>query len=385
MAKLIMLSLCFLAIFSSANAAISVVNLGAKSDGQTDSTSAFLKAWTTVCNSAHPATMYVPKGTFLVKTAVFSGPCKSKVSVLIAGTIVAPSNYQIIGQTGFWILFIKINGLSIHGGTIDAKGAGFWACRTTGSNCPSGSRSFTIMASSNVLLSGLTSINSQLIHVEINGCTNVMVRNIKVSALTQSLNTDGIHVEQSTGVTIINCAIKTGDDCISIGPGTRNLWIQRIACGPGHGISIGSLGNKATEDGVQNVTVTSAVFTETMNGVRIKSWAKQSTGFARDIIFRNIVMKNVSNPIVIDQTYCPSGNNCPTKSYGVKISPVTYLNIKGTSSQQIAVNFDCSSTNPCSGIRMKNIDITYHNGATTSSCSNAGGTSSGVMIPASCL
>jgi polygalacturonase len=28
----------------------------------------------------------------------------------------------------------------------------------------------------------------------------------------------------------------TGDDCISINQGTTHVWIQRIACGPGHGI-----------------------------------------------------------------------------------------------------------------------------------------------------
>ncbi|KAK6930420.1 Glycoside hydrolase, family 28 [Dillenia turbinata] len=389
MAKFMPLSLNFLITFlillQSANAAYNVVSFGAKPDGHTDSTPSFLEAWTMACSSVHPATLYVPHGTFLVKTAVFSGPCKFKVTVIITGTLVAPSNYQVIGQTGFWIKFINVSGLSIYGGTLNAMGTSFWACRTTGSNCPTGSRSLSILSSTNVLLSGLTSINSQTEHIGIDLCSNVLIRNLKAFASSQSLNTDGIHVQSSTGITIIGSVIRTGDDCISIGPGNRNVWIQQTACGPGHGISIGSLGNNANEDGVQNVTVTGAVFTGTLNGVRIKSWGRQSNGFARSITFQNIVMKDVYNPIIIDQKYCPSGKNCPNQNSGVKISQVTYSNIKGTSSKQEAVTFNCSPSNPCTGITMKQIHITFQNKATTSSCHYAGGTSSGVLIPASCL
>lgn len=86
------------------------------------------------------------------------------------------------------------------------------------------------------LISGLKSINSQLMHVVVNSCKNVIVRNIVIIAPDLSPNTDGIHVQGSTGVTITSCSIKTGDDCISIGPGTRNLWMEKIQCGPGHGV-----------------------------------------------------------------------------------------------------------------------------------------------------
>lgn len=89
---------------------------------------------------------------------------------------------------------------------------------------------------SNVVISGLTSINSQLSHLVINSCNNVVVRNVNLIAPDQSPNTDGIHVQSSTGVTISGATLKTGDDCVSIGPGTRNLLITNIKCGPGHGV-----------------------------------------------------------------------------------------------------------------------------------------------------
>lgn len=54
-----------------------------------------------------------------------------------------------------------------------------------------------------------------------------------------SPNTDGIHIQLSRNVAVINSSVRTGDDCVSIGPGTKNLWIERITCGPGHGVRWG--------------------------------------------------------------------------------------------------------------------------------------------------
>ncbi|PSS34848.1 Polygalacturonase [Actinidia chinensis var. chinensis] len=370
---------------SNINAAYNVISFGAKPDGQTDSTQAFLRAWTSACNSVQAATIYVPRGRFLLKAVVFRGPCKNQINVQIDGTLIAPLDYRAMGNSGNWILFIKVNRVRVTGGTLDAKGAGFWACRASGNNCPVGARSITFNWANDIVVSGLTSINSQLSHIVINSCNNVLVRNVKIIAPDLSPNTDGIHVQSSTGVTISSSNIKTGDDCISIGPGTRNLWMERIQCGPGHGVSIGSLAREFNEDGVQNVTLTNSVFTGSDNGVRIKSWARPSTSFVRNIVYRNLVMKNVENPLIIDQNYCHNNINCPGQSSGVKISQVTYKNIQGTSATPVAVIFDCSPSNPCRGIRMQDIKLTYLNKPAQASCTHIGGTTTGVIVPESCL
>lgn len=90
--------------------------------------------------------------------------------------------------------------------------------------------------SKNVVISALTSLKSQMFHIVINHCQNVKMKGLKVFAPGDSPNTDGIHVQLSSDVTILNSKIGTGDDCISIGPGTFNLWVENIICGPGHGI-----------------------------------------------------------------------------------------------------------------------------------------------------
>jgi hypothetical protein len=97
-------------------------------------------------------------------------------------------------------------------------------------------QTLSFVNSNNIKINGLLSLNSQMFHIVINGCQNVQVQGVRVIAAGDSPNTDGIHVQLSTDVVIMNSSIKTGDDCISIGPGTKNLWIERVRCGPGHGI-----------------------------------------------------------------------------------------------------------------------------------------------------
>ncbi|KAJ0092561.1 hypothetical protein Patl1_26948 [Pistacia atlantica] len=371
---------------SASSSSFNVVSFGAKADGKSDSTKAFLAAWAKACGSAAAATVYVPKGRFLLRSAVFSGKCKSsKITIRIDGTLVAPSDYNVIGKSGNWLFFQHVNGITINGGILDGQGTGLWACKNSGKSCPGGATSISFSNSNNIVINGLTSLNSQLYHIVFNGCNNVKMQGVRISASGKSPNTDGIHIQLSTGVSIYNTRIATGDDCVSVGPGTTNLWIENVQCGPGHGISIGSLGKDLKEPGVQNVTVKTATFTGTQNGLRIKSWGRQSSGFARNILFQHAVMTNVQNPIIVDQNYCPDNINCPGKVSGVKISDVTYQDVHGTSATAVAVKFDCSSKYPCSRIRMENVKLTYKNQPASASCSNADGTASGLVQPTSCL
>ncbi|KAK4790624.1 hypothetical protein SAY86_017928 [Trapa natans] len=291
-----------------------VVSWGARADGKTDSSKSFLSAWASACSSSGASTVYVPKGSYCVKTAAFNGPCKSSsITFKINGTLLAPSDYGVIGNSANWIIFHHVTGLNVYGGTLNGQGSGLWACKNTGKSCPDGATNLEFSNSKNIIVSGLSSVNSQMFHIVIviSGGENVKLQGVKVTASRASPNTDGIHVSQSTGVTILNSRIGTGDDCVSIGPGASNLWIENIVCVPGHGISIGSLGQNLHEAGVQNVTVKTVAFTGTQNGVRIKSWARPSTGFVHNVLFQYAIMNNVENPIIID--HCPNNNGCPAQ------------------------------------------------------------------------
>ena len=69
----------------------------------------------------------------------------------------------------------------------------------------------------------------------------------------------------------------------------------------------------------------------------------------------------------------------------MKISDVIYRGIKGTSATAVAVKFACSAKNPCDGIRLEDVNLSYQNQEAKSSCANANGKTFGRVLPDSCF
>ncbi|KAK4342453.1 hypothetical protein RND71_038269 [Anisodus tanguticus] len=185
---------------------------------------------------------------------------------------------------------------------------------------------------------------------------NLTFIRVNITAPPESINTDGIHVARSSNVNITDCVIGTGDDCISIGDELEQLHITRVTCGPGHGISVGSLGKTPGEKPVVGVYVKNCTFINTDNGVRVKTWPASHQGVVTDLHYEDIIVQNVTNPIVIDQVYCPY-NQC-NKDKGV----------------------------PCEGVEIGDIDIAYNGkeGPAKSRCENVKPTFVGKQNPPVC-
>ncbi|KAL4185124.1 hypothetical protein AMTRI_Chr10g229030 [Amborella trichopoda] len=371
-------------LFTLGSADINVTQFGTKADGKSDDSGAFTKAWKSACNSDDSTTLYVPVGNYLLYPTIFGGPCKSpKITINLEGNLIASTDINKVDD-GSWLRFENIDGLEINGGVLDGKGAPYWHCKEDDGDCPVGARSLVIKNCKNVRMNNLTSMSSKKFHIALDNSKGINLHGIKIRAPGNSPNTDGIHVDGSSDVLIRDASIQTGDDCISISPGTHDLHVEQVTCGPGHGISIGSLAHSLDEPGVQNVTVKNVVFHGTTNGLRIKSFARKSNGFVKNIVYDGVVMNNVENPIIIDQKYCPHGH-CPNQKSGIKISDVMYKNITGSSTTKVAINFNCNASNPCNNIELQDVDLTYKGKKGQASCTNANGKATGVVTPPSCL
>ncbi|KAL3374633.1 hypothetical protein AABB24_006221 [Solanum stoloniferum] len=301
--------------------------------------------------------MYVPaENTFLLHPIKLEGPCVSSgVIVEINGNITAPrepSRWRCYdNRCDKWIHFKHANGLTVRGnGTINGRGHKWWNV-----NDRLRPTALEISHSENISLTGLSFMDSPRMHIHFEKSKSARVTNITIDSPGESPNTDGIHVSGSRDVFIDYCRIGTGDDCISIVDGCSHLNISNIICGPGHGISIGSLGKHGSNDNVENIFVSDVLFVNSTNGARIKTW-QGGKGHASNIVFERIWTQDSYNPIIIDQFYC-DGEHCTEHDSAVQVSNVTFRHVHGTSQGEFAVKLGCSASIPCTGIVLEDIDI----------------------------
>ncbi|XP_010248489.1 PREDICTED: polygalacturonase At1g48100 [Nelumbo nucifera] len=385
--------------FSGSHGAVfDVLHFGAKGDGKTDDTKAFQAAWAAACK-VEASTMVVPaKLVFLVGPISFSGPyCESNIIFQLEGTIIAPTSSDAWGSGLLqWLEFTKLRGITIKGGgIIDGQGSVWWQDSpfddstdsearlivpitdeppttvnpripinsTLGRKMPSiKPTALRFYGSYNVTVTGITIQNSPQCHLKFDNCIGVQVYNMTTNSPGDSLNTDGIHLQNSKDVLIHSTNLACGDDCVSIQTGCSNVYIHNVNCGPGHGISIGGLGRDNTKACVSNITVRDIMMHNTMTGVRIKTW-QGGSGSVQGVLFSNIQVSEVQLPIVIDQFYCDK-STCKNQTSAVSLSGITYERIRGTYTVK-PVHLACSDSLPCidvtlTAIQLKPIQERYH-------------------------
>ncbi|KAK4406986.1 Exopolygalacturonase [Sesamum angolense] len=311
-----------------------ITKFEAKADGITDNALSIIRAWKAACQSPGAAKVVIPRGNFMAGEVILAGPCVGQTILEIQGTLLAnpdPSSYT----GGSWIMLQKVDNVVVTGGgTINGQGKNVWQYAGGDSPLPV---SLVFQTVGNGKLHNLRFVDSMGFHSKVTDSHDISVEHLTITAPANSPNTDGIHLSSSKNVKITDCVIGTGDDCVSVGHGTLNTDIARITCGPGHGMSIGSLGKRVDETDLNGLRITNCTLIGTTNG-----------------------------------------------ESKVKISNARFINIKGSSISPVAVSLSCSSAVPCEGIQLENIDLvpSGKKGPLTSACSHAKLLIKGIQKPA---
>ncbi|KAL6552964.1 hypothetical protein OROGR_006806 [Orobanche gracilis] len=330
-----------------------VMNYGAIGDGKSDDTDAFASAWAAACKE-EGSTVLVPSGsTFLVNPIPFS--CQSKIIFQLEGTIIAPQSPGAWSSKPLqWLDFTSVDGLIIQGkGVIDGQGSVWWNGGTMPSTKPTALR---VANSKTVTVTGITIQNSQQAHLKFDNCDGVQ-KFLKLQFHPPEIvPTQMGSIYRTPKMWLFSThRLDVGDDCISIQTGCSGINIHDVKCGPSHGISIGGLGKGGTEASVSDVTVRDSSVTDSLCGVRIKTW-QGGSGSVQETTFSNIQVSGVQIPIVIDQYYSDGGSST-NKLSAVAISGISYASVTGTYTK-LPMSIACSDSTPCTHITLSDIELT---------------------------
>ncbi|KAJ6478813.1 pectin lyase fold/virulence factor [Mycena vitilis] len=175
-----------------------------------------------------------------------------------------------------------------------------------------------------------------------NKIQNVII-NAKSSTPAFPFNTDGFDVG-GDGNSIQDTQVSNGDDCVVAGSPCSNLWVKGLSCTGSHGVSIAAKGGGSVN--VANILVEDVTLTNSLYGARYKSSGGDS-GLASNIVFKNILVNNVTFPIYVTQNYFDQSQPPPPPSNtSVKIEGMSFENFAGTINSQRPGDGSCIS-DPC--------------------------------------
>ncbi|KAK9726342.1 hypothetical protein RND81_05G207400 [Saponaria officinalis] len=351
---------------STTTAVFDVTKFGAKGDGKPDynedgeSTNglAFIQAWLKACNSLGPSTVLIPKGTFAVAQVTFTGPCQSTVTVDLQGNIIADPDVSQFPNNEL-LVFQQVEGAKLVGaGSINVNRP---ASEVTPIDPEKPFIYMDVMPSISLLnvtkfaMSGIRSMNPLAFHVLVDSSHDVSIGNVnfETTNLKPITRSDAIFISMSNAVVITNSNIKTGDACITVSGGSKDVTISGVTCVNGQGIRVGAQPQVIPDYNINGVKVRNCTFKGTTYGAVIDPRPQEALGQVTDISFEDLNMDQVQNPITIKQDY-PS---TPGKPHNAKVSKVQFKNIRGTATTNAAVTFSCSKANPCDAIQVADVDL----------------------------
>ncbi len=338
-----------------------ILNYGAAAGGEALNTNA-IQAAIDACNQAGGGRVVVPNGTFLTGGIWL----KSGVDLhLESGAVLLGSpnvcdypnrenlkhvNTQMLPRFSSACLIFaeEAENISLSGmGTIDCNGKCFvephddekegwrlgWGFhRIYGLNTPP--RVVFFAGCKNVRVQDLTMVNqpagwSYWIH----DCDFVTFDRVKIDCDVQYPNNDGIHINSSRNVTISNCSITCGDDCIIVRANNSSLAENKVC---------------------EKVVVTNCNLTSYSAAIRI-GWTND--GIIRNCTFSNIVMTDCSRGISMVLPYLKRVQADPaTADVGREATLVENLSFSniimhGTNSNPIAIELNESEDVMCRGIQ----------------------------------
>lgn len=377
-----------------AAAVCNVRDYGAKGDGATKDTSA-IQAAIDACAKKGGGTVTLPAGNYLSAPIVLKSNITlhlDKGATLLGSTDHA--DYPAITEfraPGLQSLVSASNAsnITIDGeGTINGQGESWWQMAREfrgsgilGSHHPR-PRLVVFDHCKHIVIEGVTIENSPMWQVVPYYSDDVTIRDVRILAPQHSPNTDAIDPFSSSHVLIENVYSDVGDDNVAIKSGminspgpdspSRDITVRNCIFMHGHGMSIGS----ELAGGAQDITAEHIQFNGTDQGIRVKA-NRDRGNVVKNLIFRDITMKDVKNAIVISEYYphimpTEGVTAAPVRRLTPHFSDITIENVTATGSTSAGAIVGLPES-PVKNVVLRNVKISAEKGLTIGYADVTGG------------
>ena len=291
----------------------------------------------------------VPGGQTLDLTKLHSGTTLSFEGIITFG------HWNWAGP----LVSVKGDSLTICGtGILDGQGALYWDGK--GGNGGVTKPKFFKTSVTNSIVRDITLLNTPVQAFSVQA-TNTQFINVTVNnaaGMSLAHNTDGIDINKSSWVSIINSTVISQDDCVVVGSGSYITVTNMHCMGATHGLSV-----RGQSDPISNIVFQDSILENASIGARLKTVSGGSTTVS-DVTWRNIFMTGITKyAIDIQQDYLNGGpTGKPTN--GVKVSGITFSNIGGDLSSSCTPIYILCGQGSCSGITLAG--TSFHGGKSNS-------------------
>jgi hypothetical protein len=178
---------------------------------------------------------------------------------------------------------------------------------------------------SNVTVSGVSLINAPYWTLFLHGCTDVIIHGLRIKNPPQTQNGDGVDIDCCTNVTMSDCIIFSGDDCITLRAHNKTLKDKAMEC--------------------RNVTISNCVLSSICNAVRVGV----GDGTVKDCTISNIVITDSRNGLCIISKYSERAIR------GATINNIAFSNIVMDTIMPFYIATGAGGEAPISNIYFENI------------------------------